>query len=91
MEKEIPASDMTKNSSSNKQSTNSGASGGSSKNKRQAQRDMYNERNNKPEVPDCDCFSSDKKPPEPGSYYTHLGKYTFVHAYNKRFKSFKLN
>lgn len=35
---------------------------------------MNNERNNKPEVPDCDCFSNDKKPPEPGSYYTHLGK-----------------
>jgi hypothetical protein len=42
--------------------------------KRDAQRDMYNERNNKPEVPDCDCFANDKKPPEPGSYYTHLGE-----------------
>lgn len=30
----------------------------------------------KPEVPDCDCFNStDKAPAEPGSYYTHLGKY----------------
>ncbi|KAJ8670320.1 hypothetical protein QAD02_001579 [Eretmocerus hayati] len=25
------------------------------------------------EVPDCDCFTADKCPPEPGSYYTHLG------------------
>lgn len=25
------------------------------------------------EVPDCKCFASDKLPPEPGSYYTHLG------------------
>ncbi|XP_011303337.1 uncharacterized protein Tet [Fopius arisanus] len=25
------------------------------------------------EVPDCDCFPADKCPPEPGSYYTHLG------------------
>lgn len=48
-------------------------SGGSSRSKKQAQKDMNNERNNKPEVPDCDCFSNDKKPPEPGSYYTHLG------------------
>ncbi|XP_055700895.1 methylcytosine dioxygenase TET isoform X2 [Phlebotomus papatasi] len=31
------------------------------------------EKNTKPEVPDCDCFPSDKTPPEPGSYYTHLG------------------
>lgn len=31
----------------------------------------------KPEVPDCDCFSSDKNPPEPGSYYTHLGESEF--------------
>lgn len=46
---------------------------GSSRSKKQAQKDINNERNNKPEVPDCDCFSSDKKPPEPGSYYTHLG------------------
>lgn len=46
----------------------------SGRSKKQAQKDIYNERNNKPEVPDCDCFSSDKKPPEPGSYYTHLGK-----------------
>lgn len=45
----------------------------SSRSKKQAVKDIYNERNNKPEVPDCDCFSSDKKPPEPGSYYTHLG------------------
>lgn len=48
--------------------------GGSSRSKKQAQKDINNERNNKPEVPDCDCFSTDKKPPEPGSYYTHLGK-----------------
>ncbi|XP_039293360.1 DNA N6-methyl adenine demethylase isoform X2 [Nilaparvata lugens] len=25
------------------------------------------------EVPDCNCFPPDKCPPEPGSYYTHLG------------------
>ncbi|XP_014486705.1 PREDICTED: DNA N6-methyl adenine demethylase [Dinoponera quadriceps] len=25
------------------------------------------------EVPDCNCFPADKCPPEPGSYYTHLG------------------
>lgn len=31
-------------------------------------------RNNvRAEVPDCDCFAADKLPPEPGSYYTHLG------------------
>lgn len=31
-------------------------------------------RNNvRTEVPDCDCFPPDKLPPEPGSYYTHLG------------------
>lgn len=52
------------------------APSGSSRSKKAAQKDIYNERNNKPEVPDCDCFSSDKKPPEPGSYYTHLGKET---------------
>lgn len=50
------------------------AQSGSSRSKKAAVKDIYNERNNKPEVPDCDCFSSDKKPPEPGSYYTHLGK-----------------
>jgi hypothetical protein len=50
------------------------AQSGSSRSKKAAIKDIYNERNNKPEVPDCDCFSSDKKPPEPGSYYTHLGK-----------------
>lgn len=33
------------------------------------------EKGNKPEVPECDCFPSDKNPPEPGSYYTHLGKF----------------
>ena len=31
------------------------------------------EKGSKPEVPECDCFPSDKNPPEPGSYYTHLG------------------
>lgn len=32
------------------------------------------EKGAKPEVPDCDCFGADEKsPPEPGSYYTHLG------------------
>ena len=45
-----------------------------SNSKKQPLKDVYNERNNNPEVPECDCFSSDKKPPEPGSYYTHLGK-----------------
>ncbi|GLV39217.1 Ten-Eleven Translocation (TET) family protein [Carabus blaptoides fortunei] len=29
--------------------------------------------NVKTEVPNCNCFPSDKTPPEPGSYYTHLG------------------
>jgi hypothetical protein len=65
------------------------AQGGSSRSKKAAQKDIYNERNNKPEVPDCDCFSSDKKPPEPGSYYTHLGKKASDEnqrrAFNKRF------
>lgn len=27
----------------------------------------------KPELPSCDCFKDEKAPPEPGSYYTHLG------------------
>ncbi|XP_063703014.1 methylcytosine dioxygenase TET [Culicoides brevitarsis] len=27
----------------------------------------------KPELPNCDCFKDEKAPPEPGSYYTHLG------------------
>jgi hypothetical protein len=58
------------------------SSSGSSRSKKNAPRDMYNERNNKPEVPDCDCFSSDKKPPEPGSYYTHLGECFFFAAPN---------
>ncbi|XP_031638161.1 DNA N6-methyl adenine demethylase-like isoform X2 [Contarinia nasturtii] len=32
------------------------------------------EKGMKPEVPDCDCFAPEEKsPPEPGSYYTHLG------------------
>lgn len=31
--------------------------------------------NSRTEVPDCNCFPADKNPPEPGSYYTHLGKY----------------
>lgn len=30
--------------------------------------------NVKTEIPDCSCFPPDKSPPEPGSYYTHLGK-----------------
>lgn len=25
------------------------------------------------EAPDCNCYIADKLPPEPGSYYTHLG------------------
>ncbi|XP_049840719.1 DNA N6-methyl adenine demethylase isoform X4 [Schistocerca gregaria] len=29
--------------------------------------------NARTEVPDCSCFTADKSPPEPGSYYTHLG------------------
>ncbi|XP_075970923.1 ten-Eleven Translocation (TET) family protein isoform X5 [Anticarsia gemmatalis] len=29
--------------------------------------------NSRTEVPDCNCFPADKNPPEPGSYYTHLG------------------
>ncbi|XP_037932877.1 DNA N6-methyl adenine demethylase-like, partial [Teleopsis dalmanni] len=31
------------------------------------------EKGNKTEIPECDCFQSDKNPPEPGTYYTHLG------------------
>ena len=45
----------------------------SAKSKQPPTKDPLNERNNKPEVPECDCFPSDKNPPEPGSYYTHLG------------------
>lgn len=30
-------------------------------------------RNNRTEIPSCQCFPSDQCPPEPGSYYTHLG------------------
>lgn len=52
------------------------SSSSSSRSKKQAQKENT-ERNNRPEVPDCDCFPSDKKPPEPGSYYTHLGKGCF--------------
>lgn len=33
--------------------------------------------NSRTEVPDCNCFPTDKNPPEPGSYYTHLGKKYF--------------
>ncbi|XP_047521405.1 DNA N6-methyl adenine demethylase isoform X2 [Pieris napi] len=32
--------------------------------------------NSRTEVPDCNCFPADKNPPEPGSYYTHLGAAT---------------
>lgn len=32
------------------------------------------EKGNKTEIPECECFQSDKNPPEPGTYYTHLGK-----------------
>lgn len=70
-EKQSDIPKETKNSASHKAPANTG---GSSRSKKQAQKDINNERNNKPEVPDCDCFSTDKKPPEPGSYYTHLGK-----------------
>lgn len=68
---------MVKNAPVLKQTSSSNSNGGStsSRSKKQAVRDMYNERNNKPEVPDCDCFANDKKPPEPGSYYTHLGEH----------------
>uniref|UniRef100_W8ANR5 Methylcytosine dioxygenase TET n=1 Tax=Ceratitis capitata TaxID=7213 RepID=W8ANR5_CERCA len=31
------------------------------------------EKGNKTEIPECECFHSDKNPPEPGTYYTHLG------------------
>lgn len=34
--------------------------------------------NIKTEIPDCNCFPPDKNPPEPGSYYTHLGKLFLV-------------
>ncbi|CAH1391306.1 unnamed protein product [Nezara viridula] len=30
-------------------------------------------RNNRTEIPNCHCFPPDQCPPEPGSYYTHLG------------------
>lgn len=30
------------------------------------------------EIPFCSCFPPDKLPPEPGSYYTHLGTYHFL-------------
>lgn len=33
--------------------------------------------NSRTEVPDCNCFPADKNPPEPGSYYTHLGKFSY--------------
>lgn len=45
----------------------------SSRSKKQAQKEAA-DKINRPEVPSCDCFPSDKKPPEPGSYYTHLGE-----------------
>lgn len=31
--------------------------------------------NGKNEIPECDCFPTDKNPPEPGNYYTQLGMY----------------
>ena len=70
---------MVKNAPVLKQTSSSNGGSTSSRSKKQAVRDMYNERNNKPEVPDCDCFANDKKPPEPGSYYTHLGEMTFYY------------
>lgn len=33
------------------------------------------EKGNKTEIPECECFQSDKNPPEPGTYYTHLGEF----------------
>lgn len=36
--------------------------------------------NSRTEVPDCNCFPADKNPPEPGSYYTHLGKLDFLNC-----------
>ena len=33
-------------------------------------------RNNRTEIPNCQCFQPDQCPPEPGSYYTHLGSAT---------------
>lgn len=42
------------------------------------------EKGSKPEVPDCDCFPSDKNPPEPGSFYTHLGKRFFFPYLTKK-------
>lgn len=78
IEKDKPEEGEQTKASTPKPPSSSG--GGSSRSKKQAQKDIYNERNNKPEVPDCDCFSSEKKPPEPGSYYTHLGKHTRASA-----------
>lgn len=41
--------------------------------------------NSRTEVPDCNCFPADKNPPEPGSYYTHLGKTSYFSIYLLRF------
>lgn len=49
------------------------------------------EKGSKPEVPDCECFISDKNPPEPGSYYTHLGTCLYKKSSSFSFApSFKL-
>lgn len=72
MEEEATVPEV-KSATAQKSSSSSTSTSHSSRSKKNAPRDMYNERNNKPEVPECDCFANDKKPPEPGSYYTHLG------------------
>lgn len=60
--------------------------------KQQPVKDVHNERNNKPEVPECDCFPSDKNPPEPGSYYTHLGMLKpFFSIFNQSNNQFSSN
>uniref|UniRef100_A0A1A9UGC8 Methylcytosine dioxygenase TET n=1 Tax=Glossina austeni TaxID=7395 RepID=A0A1A9UGC8_GLOAU len=44
------------------------------------------EKGNKTEVPECDCFQSDKSPPEPGTYYTHLGTASNLTDLRKEFE-----
>lgn len=39
--------------------------------------------NGKNEIPECDCFPTDKNPPEPGNYYTQLGISIIISIYSK--------
>ncbi|KAG6438971.1 hypothetical protein O3G_MSEX000372 [Manduca sexta] len=43
--------------------------------------------NSRTEVPDCNCFPADKNPPEPGSYYTHLGAASTLGELRKDFEA----